>query len=396
VSRSVGADEGFDDDGPEFRTPLSPEDRVWRHPSELGAAALTASNDRSTGRSPWAVGFVSVVGGVLLAGSLMFAAGGVGDEPGRIALRPIATLAPRIDDTRTIRIAALDGPAAPPALVGIDVNTATDVRMGNGLAVQSAGYVVTTAALVADASDIRVTASDGRAHTATIVGVDDLNDLAVIHVDDLDVAPAVLDRQVSVTLGQSVFVVGASRGVATSTRTAEVTSLDARLSSGGCDLHGAVQLDATLDVSTAGAPLLSSDGRILGLVTTRAADRPAVAIPTRTIAWVAQQLVAAGQVQHGWLGVEGVTAIAPDTTADAPDDGGALVNRVVDSSPAQDAGLLADDIVVAIDGEPVSTMSELVVAVRERAPGTTVTVSLVRGGARHDLPVSLAESPPSF
>src|SRR4051812_40288267 len=151
MSAPVGADEGFDDDGPEFRAPLPPEDRVWRHPAEMGATAAAAATQHSGGRSPWAVGLVSVLGGVLLAGSLMFAVGGVGDDPGRIALRPIATLAPLADDSDTLKIADFDIPKAPPSLVGIDVNAGTEVRNGNGLVVEAPGFVVTTAALVADA-----------------------------------------------------------------------------------------------------------------------------------------------------------------------------------------------------------------------------------------------------
>jgi S1-C subfamily serine protease len=414
----VAADEGFDDDGPEFRAPLPPEDRVWRHPAEMGAAAAAAAaaRPRSAGRSPWAVGFVSVLGGVLLAGSLMFAAGGVGDDPGRIALRPIATLAPRVDDDGTVKIADFDIPPAPPSLVGIDVHAGSagaagiagpagtagaEVRTGNGLVVESPGYVVTTAMLVADAIDIRVTDAEGVARTGTVVGVDTLNDLAVLHVDGLTAPVTALDRQTVSTVGQPAYVIGAARGVAISTRSAVVVSADARLEVGACDLHGALRLDATLDVSSAGAPLMTAGGTVLGIVTMREPDEPAIVVPVRTVAWAARELVATGQVRHGWLGIEGVTAVAPESDAagDATDgerDGGALVHRVVDASPAQLAGILADDVVVRIDDERVSTMSGLVVAVREHPPGSTVTVDVIRDGAAVEVPVVLGESPASF
>jgi putative serine protease PepD len=402
MSRSVGAEEGFDDDGPEFRAPLPPEDRVWRHPAEMGAAAaVAAANQRSGGRSPWAVGFVSVIGGVLLASSLMFGAGGVGEDRGRIALRPIATVAPREDGDSTKKIAALDAPTAPRSLVGIDVSTGSEARSGNGLLVQAPGYVVTTAGLVADATDIRVTDDDGVVHTGSrVVGVDPLNDLAVLQVEGLVMPVAVLERAAAAGVGQEVYVVGATRGVGTPTRAATVESIDARLTAGNVDLHGIVQLDISVDVTSAGAPLMTSGGRILGLVTTRLADEQALAIPTRTVAWVAQQLITSGAVQHGWLGVEGVNAepSPPDDVVGIPDvvtaEGGALVHRVVDASPAQAAGLQADDVVVAVDGEAVTRMSSLVVAVREHAPGSTVTVSIVRDDARQDVQVALGDTPP--
>jgi serine protease Do len=291
---------------------------------------------------------VSVIGGVLLAGSLMFGAGGVGDEPGRIALRPIATIAPR--DDGTTRVAALDRPAAPSSLVGVDVQTAEDVRMGNGLVVEAPGYVVTTASLVEGASDIRVTDSHGVAHVASVLGVDALNDIAILQVSDLALAPDTVDRTIATTTGQSAFVVTASRGVATGSVASTIRSTDARLSAGACDLHGLLQLDEALDVSTAGAPVLDDGGRIIGLVTTRGGDEPTVAIPARTIQWSAAQIVAGRQIDHGWLGVEGVTNATDGGLDDAPLPSGALVHRVVDASPAAAAGLAADDVVVAVDG----------------------------------------------
>jgi putative serine protease PepD len=379
----VGADEGLDDDGPEFRAPLSPEDRVWRHPSELRFTREPAAPPPpATGRSPWTIGLVSALGGVLLAGSLMFTAGGVGDEPGQIALRPLATLAPRSDAGRTERIASLDVPEAPASLVGVDVFTGSASRSGNGLVVQAPGYVVTTATLVAGAIDIHVVDAAGVIHAGIALGADEVNDVAIVHVPGLATPVATLDRNATTTTGDDVFVMSASRGAVAGSRTLPVSSTDARLTSGNCDLHGGIRMEGTLDVSAAGAPVLSSSGAILGLVTTRLPDQDAIAIPVRTVAWAAEQLVDAGRVEHGWLGVEGVTA-----------GDGALVSRVLEASPAQSAGVQPDDVVVALDGETVTSMSELVVAVRERTPGTTVTVGLLREGTRQDIPVALAEPP---
>jgi serine protease Do len=366
---------------------------VWRHPAEIGAAnaAAAAAPATAPGRSPWAVGFVSVIGGVLLAGSLMFGAGGVGDEPGRIALRPIATITPP-DDSGTTRVAALDSPTPPNALVGVDVQTPDEVRMGNGFVVEAPGYVVTTASLVDAATDIRVTDPDGSVHAAAVLGVDAINDVAILQVSGLGLAPEVVDRTVAAQRGEFAFVVTASRGVATGSRATTVRSTDARFSDGACDLHGLLQLDDAVDVTAAGAPVLDDRGRIMGMVTAPGEGDSSLAIPARTIQWAAAQIVAGRPVDHGWLGVEGVTHAA-EGGDDVPVPSGALVSRVVDASPAAVAGLAPDDVVVAIDGESVTTMGSLVVAVRERTPGTTVTVSVVRDGAVQDLPVALAAAP---
>jgi S1-C subfamily serine protease len=382
----VAADEGFDDDGPEFMPPLPPEDRLWRHPAELaasGAFASTAAPPRQPGRSPWTVGFVSVIGGVLLASSLMFGAGGVGDEPARIALQPIATLAPRGDAGDGEDADSLDAVPPPPALVGIDVEADNGGRTGNGLVMSADGVVVTTASLVASAVEILVYDDDGAAHAATLLGVDQLNDLAVLRVADLAGTPAVVDPAAHVLTGNSVRAFGASRGIAHASWAAVVADNEARVAVGPTDIHGVLQLDHALDESAAGSAVVRSDGAIVGLVTNVQTEGASHVITNRTIVSVTKQIVATGQARHGWLGVEGVTS--PDV--------GAQVRRVLDDSPAQQAGFVANDVVVSIDGEGIETIGDLVVAVREHTPGDTVTIGVDRGGAHLDLAVSLAEAP---
>jgi S1-C subfamily serine protease len=382
----VGADEGFDDDGPEFRPPLPPEDRVWRHPAELGVHAAGAPDGRAR-RNPWAVGFVSVIGGVLLAGSLMFGAGGVGDEPGRIALRPVATLSPDHSGSETL-VASLDVPSPTASLVGIDVHAGGETRSGNGFAAGQSGTIVTTASLVADADDILVYDPSGTRHRATVRGSDALNDVALLDVPGLALPTLSLDRHVTVDTGDAVDVLLASRGSSAAQVPAEIAATDARLSVGGCDLHDVIRLDRQVDLVAAGAPIVDVNGRVVGVLTGLSSDQDAVAVPVRTVRWVADQVVSLGEVQHGWLGVEGVTAPSDDGRAN-----GALVSRVLDASPAQAAGLAADDVVVSLGGQPVTTMGSLVVAVRESAPGSTVTVSVVRDGAPTDVDVTLANAP---
>jgi putative serine protease PepD len=346
---------------------------------------------RPAGRSPWAVGFVSAIGGVLLAGSLMFGVGGVGDEPARLALRPIATLAPRI----TSVVATIDpNPAGDrPYVVGVDVATVDEVRSGSGLVVRSDGHVATTATLVAGATDLRITLADGTVYPGAIVGTDALNDLAVIKISAANPLPVTpLATADTATSASDVLVVGPSRGVRAPAWKATVTSIDARLSAGSCDLHGAIQLAATLEPSATGSAVLDQSEVVIGLATTTGADRSGttVAVPARTVRTVSEQLIAAGVVRHGWLGVEGITA-SSDQSQTAGSRGGAAVRRVLENSPAVAAGLAADDVIIAVGGEVVPTMSHLVVVVREHRPGDVVSVEFARGGEHRRADVVLGE-----
>lgn len=382
----MAADEGCDDDGPEFRPPLPPEDRIWRHPAELRGLQAVPPADRSGGgRSPWTVGFVSAIGGVLLAGSLMFGMGGLGNEPARIALEPIATLEPRDDDPEPLSGGAgTDDTPGSESVFALDISTGTDVRSGCAVVLRADGYLVTTATLVAGATDIRLTADDGTQHVGRVVGIDALNDLAVVHVANVGLAAAPLDPEATAGIGAPVRVLGASRGVAHPAWEASVRDSSTRLVTDIVDLHGALQLDEKLDTTAAGAPVIALDeGTIVGIATTSAADGSAHVIPTKTVLSVSEQLIAWGEARHGWMGIEGVN----------DDDRGALVRTVIDASPAHAAGLLAGDRIVAVDSDEIATMSDLVVAVREREPGSVVTLGVLRDGTAITLPVTLTTMP---
>lgn len=391
----MGADEGFDDDGPDFRPPLPPEDRIWRHPAEVGAASMPLTQ-RSSGRNPWAVGFVSAIGGVLLAGSLLFGMGGVGDESPRLALRPLATLAPRVLST------AASTPSPTPAsdrayLVGIDAASNSSSQSGNGVVVGADGHIVTTAQLVEGASALRVALADGTTRDATVLALDGLNDLAVVKIDASGLATAPLADQTSASgpvaaTGDQLWMIGGSRGTRSPAWPGTVRSLDSWLTVGRADIHGAIELDARLDPSATGAALVDASERVLGLVTT-IGDRggsTAYVIPARTVRAVAAQIASAGDIRHGWLGVEGVTA-ADDQVNAAGQHGAAMVRRVLDNSPAQSVGLRIGDLVVAVDRQPITTMSQLVLSVREHRPGDRITVDVLRDHARVTVQVSLAE-----
>lgn len=380
----VAADEGCDDDGPEFRPPLPPEDRIWRHPAELrGLQAAPPADRGGGGRSPWTVGFVSVIGGVLLAGSLMFGVGGLGDEPSRIALEPIATLEKRDDGPDPDGRSGTDDPPASESVLALDISTGTEVRSGNALALRADGYLVTTATLVAGATDIRLTDDGGAQHAGRLVGVDALNDLAVVHVANVGLSAAALDPEAMAAAGASVRVLGASRGVAHPAWEASVLDASTRLVTDVVDLHGALRLAESLDASAAGAPVATDDGTIVGIATTSAVDGSTHVVPARTVLSVSEQLIAWGEARHGWMGIEGVT----------DEVNGALVRRVIDSSPADAAGLLAGDRIVAVDAAEITTMSDLVVAVRERPPGSEIALGVMRDGTTLTLPVTLTSIP---
>jgi S1-C subfamily serine protease len=130
------------------------------------------------------------------------------------------------------------------------------------------------------------------------------------------------------------------------------------------------------------------------VATTEGAQGLGFATPIDVARSSADQLISGGKVVHVWLGVEG-TDVDPTTAKDMAIDGGALVGRVVKDSPADKSGLQARDVIVGVDNQPVKTMGALVVALRSRNPGSTVSLDIRRGKDQRRMTVNLIERPPN-
>jgi S1-C subfamily serine protease len=185
----------------------------------------------------------------------------------------------------------------------------------------------------------------------------------------------------------------------------------------GFVIRDAIQTDAPINPGNSGGPLLDSQGRVIGVNSQIESSGGGgnvgigFAVPINTASEVAQQLIDDGEVQHAFLGISGA-----DLTPEVSDvlnvdaDGGALVQSVVDDSPADAAGIQAGDsqitidgqpmqaggdVIVAADGEPVETMSDVIAAVDAKQPGDELELTLLRDGDQRDVAVELAERPAS-
>jgi S1-C subfamily serine protease len=159
-----------------------------------------------------------------------------------------------------------------------------------------------------------------------------------------------------------------------------------------------IQTDAPISPGSSGGALLDADGGVIGLTTAVAtadgAQGLGFATPIDIAKSSAEQLIAGGKVVHVWLGIEG-TDVDPTTAKDLSIEGGALVGSVVKGSPADKSGMEARDVIVAVDNQPVKTMGALVVALRGRVPGSTVSLDVRRGKEDRRMTVNLVERPPN-
>jgi S1-C subfamily serine protease len=258
---------------------------------------------------------------------------------------------------------------------------------GSGVAISSDGFMLTSAHVVAGGSGLSATFSDGRELSAEVVGSDALSDLAVVRVDARDLAPAQLGDADDLRVGQLVVAIGSPMGLAGTVTAGVVSALGRSLptqsGSAGRLVENVIQTDAALNPGNSGGALADGLGRVVGINTAVAGIGLGLAVPindaTRRII---SSLMKEGRVRRAYIGIVGGSRPLPPKIATRMGrEKGIEVVEVVTGSPAGRAGLRAEDLIVAVDGEPMGDVGDLQrVMVAERI-GQVIEVEVVREGA---------------
>jgi putative serine protease PepD len=393
----------------------SPDDRLWRHPSELGAlgpgAMVTGpqnprSNPRRNSRhSPRQTASVALAGSVLGAAAMLAAVLALGGFDGRgpvTAVEQIQLSQPKDPAPTELAIAE----KALPAIAQVTVTNASGSSAGTAVVFRNDGHLITTADLLDGAVSLTVELYDGTVLPARVVGVDRGSDLAVLKVDHSKMAVAALAMESDLQLGEPTIAVECLNGKPGSPNLSVglVSALGRRVdASDGSSLHDMIQTNVRLTANGAGSVLLDSRGAVIGLVTRRgmpgstnggvmsvstakATLVPRYATPIEYAKQIADELILTGRAAHPWIGVE-------SHEIDALGHGGARLDRVTAGSPAANAGLEAGDVVVGVDGTAVESSSDLVVALRRHRLNESVGVTYLRSGEAGVGLVTLADRP---
>jgi len=270
---------------------------------------------------------------------------------------------------------------------------------GSGFVISDDGYIVTNHHVVRDADTIELAFSDGSREEAEIVGSSASYDLAVLRVDRDDLTPVVLGNSANVAVGDPVLAIGSPLGLEGTVTSGIVSALDRPVTAGGQGEQAfinALQTDAAINPGNSGGPLVDVEGRVIGVNSAIAtlgfsgasgSIGLGFAIPIDQARRTAEQIIATGVAQYPVMGVrldpsydEPGARIAADTD-ESP--------GVVRNGPAERAGMRPGDVIVAIDGHPVSTPDELVVLLRTRQPGDEVTLRYVRDGVEAEVSLTL-------
>jgi serine protease Do len=265
--------------------------------------------------------------------------------------------------------------------------------IGSGVIISPDGYIVTNNHVVDGATQIKVTLHDRRRLNAKVIGVDKLTDLAVIKVDAQELPAMSWGDSSKLQPGQTVLAFGSpfgyfqfsvTRGIVSAVNRQNPYSDDAR------KLGGYIQTDAAINPGNSGGPLVDSTGAVVGINTAirslGAGEGGSIglgfAIPIDEARSIAQELIRTGVVRHAEIGINARSV--NDGTTD-----GAQVQNVQQGGAAAAAGIVEGDVIVRVGDRPIAGADELVVAVRERNPGDTVPVELIRDGRQLTLSVVL-------
>lgn len=293
----------------------------------------------------------------------------------------------------------------------VDINTVLGFRngaaAGTGMVLTSTGEVLTNNHVVAGATVIRATVvTTGRTYTATVVGTDPADDVAVIQLRGASGLKTVSTGDSSrVGVGTSVVAIGNALGAGGTPSAVDgrITGLNRTITAGDASgggqeqLAGLIQTDAALQPGDSGGPLVTADGKVIGMDTAassnyrfQAASGVSFAIPINTALSIAKQMEAGTAVNGGTIGATGFLGVQVDSTQ----TGGAVIAGVQPNTPAEAAGLAAGDTITSVNGRTVDSASALTSILRTYKPRAKVTLGWTdASGQAHSTTVTLGTAP---
>jgi S1-C subfamily serine protease len=272
-----------------------------------------------------------------------------------------------------------------------------EVGQGAGSAViyRADGYLVSNNHVVAQGNgDVQVILADGRRRDAEIIGTAPFTDLAVLRIDEEGLPAATFSSDLP-EIGSTAVAVGSPFGLDATVTAGVISATDRELQGGGESLGGLIQTDAAINPGNSGGALADDHGRVIGINTailsgSGTSSGVGFAVPSASVTAVADQLIETGEVRPGFLGINGQD-VSPEAADAFSVPEGAVIVEVVPGSAADDAGLQAEDVIVALDGEPIDSMLGLSSRVLVRQPGDEVTIRFVRDGQEREVTVTLGE-----
>ncbi len=278
---------------------------------------------------------------------------------------------------------------------------------GTGFIIDEDGYIVTNWHVVTSGDEFAVALHDGTLVEAELIGTDARDDLAVVKINPRDV-PAVVQLGDSDALrpGETVVAIGSPLGQFPNTVTAGIVSALGRDGFGGIsncqNYSNLIQHDAAINPGNSGGPLFNLQGEVIGVNTLGLPLSPDgtpiqglyFAVPSNMVKEIAEQLIRDGRISAPYLGISNVPISEGEFAANNFDyKGGVLITDIGPGTPADDAGLMVEDVILEVDGEPITTERGLAAILLDYQPGDEVTLTVLRNGREVKVQLTLGNLP---
>ena len=287
-----------------------------------------------------------------------------------------------------------------PSVVSITASSTGSTATGTGVILSSKGYLVTNYHVIEDAQSLTVRLTDERELEAAVVGTDPVSDLAVLYIQAKDLTEAQFGDSDALRVGDAVVAIGDPLGVELrGTMTNGIVSAINRDVSVNGRTMNLIQTNAALNSGNSGGPLINSYGQVVGINTMKIGaftDKSGVeglgfAIPSATVKEIVNQIICQGYVSgRPWLGIKG-ESFSSFYQRFYRVPAGLYITEVQSGSPAAEAGLVAGDILMRVDGELISTMDDLNDLIYAHQVGDELSLVVYRSAGQASITVTLTE-----
>ncbi|MBV9101322.1 MAG: trypsin-like peptidase domain-containing protein [Candidatus Dormibacteraeota bacterium] len=381
--------------------PPPPPQHFFHHDDESEPAEAAPPRSPAEPRVTRRVAAVLLVGGLLVGGGLAYGATRLqeGSSTVHIAIDNTPVKAPTSNAEGVARQLV-------PAVGTIIARqpSSTTASLGSGFGIAHGGgatFLLTNNHVVTGSSDLHVVMPNGDAFTATLVGTDTLDDLAVLSVPNDSLPLATFGDSAQLVTGQTVIAIGSPLGNQSSVTAGVISALHRTISASGENstssetLEDVLQTDASINPGNSGGPLVDVEGRVVGVNVAIAGNSTNIgySIPSNLARQVAAALMSHQKVPHPFLGIGYLDQISAIESSRGFSGPGVLITTVSPGTPASQAGVQTGDILVAIDGVNIDNGETLGGLIQSKQVGQTLTLSVRRGGSNLTLHATLEERP---
>jgi S1-C subfamily serine protease len=270
--------------------------------------------------------------------------------------------------------------------------------VGSGTIIDAEGHILTNNHVVQGAERIAVTLWNGEVLNGRLMGTCGVHDIAVVRVDKKGLPFAEFGDSDTLRIGQRVYAIGNPFGLAggPTITSGVVSALNRTLESKSELLENLVQTDASINPGNSGGPLVDTQGKVVAINTAIIpfAQGIGFAIPINSAKRCAGDIISSGVHARPWLGIIGLSLSREISRYyGIPVDEGVLVTKVVDGSPADNAGIVAGDIILVLDDVPVTKIEKLLSEIHKKKAGEKINLTVYREGFEYSFEIVLAQSP---